>query len=74
MRKPVTGWESMIGSEGTADTDIDPEGWVSLEGVRWKARTESSERIEKGEHVIVIGINNLTLVVKKVVDSGRTGI
>lgn len=74
VRKPVTGWESMIGSEGTADTDIDPEGWISLEGVRWKARTETNERIEKGEHVVVIGINNLTLVVKKVVDSGRTGI
>ncbi len=74
VRKPVTGWESMVGSEGAADTDIDPNGWVSLEGVRWKARTEKNQRIEKGERVIVIGINNLTLVVKKVDDSGRTGL
>ena len=74
VRKPVTGWESMIGTDGTADTDINPEGWISLDGVRWKAKSESNERIEKGENVIVVGINNLTLIVKKVENSGRTGI
>jgi membrane-bound serine protease (ClpP class) len=74
VRKPTTGWESMVGNQGTADTDIDPEGWVSLEGVRWKARSERSIRIEKGEKIVIVGINNLTVIVKRDDQSEHNGI
>ena len=63
--KPTTGWESLINSRGIADTDIGKEGWVSIDGVRWKAIPYNNERIEKGETIVVIGIKNLTLTVRK---------
>ncbi len=74
VKKPVTGWEALIGKDAEADTDLTPNGWVSIEGVRWKARTENNVFMEKGEAVTVIGINNLTLVVKKRDNTERPGI
>ncbi len=63
--KPNTGWESLIHTQGIADTDIEKEGWVSIDGVRWKAIAYDNEKISKGDPIVVIGIKNLTLTVKK---------
>ncbi len=63
--RPATGWESLINARGIADTDIGKDGWVSIDGVRWKAIPYENERIEKGEPIVVMGIKNLTLVVRK---------
>jgi Membrane-bound serine protease (ClpP class) len=74
VNKPVTGWESMIGKEAIADTDIGPTGWVSVDGIRWRSKVEGNVSIEKGETVIVVGINNLTLLVKRGENTERPGI
>ncbi|MCL5790412.1 MAG: nodulation protein NfeD, partial [Candidatus Thermoplasmatota archaeon] len=62
-RKPVTGWESLVNATGVADTDIDPDGWVSIDGVKWKAVSRDGKRIDKGKTITVIGMKNLTLTV-----------
>ena len=74
VNKPVTGWESMIGKEAIADTDIGPIGWVSVDGIRWRAKSEGNITIEKGETVVIVGINNLTLTVKRGDNTERSGI
>ncbi|MGP6220661.1 NfeD family protein [Caldiplasma sukawensis] len=69
FRKPLNGWESMIGKNGTVVSDLAPKGWVSIDGVRWSATSLNGETIYKGENIVVVGINNLTLTVKKVTDN-----
>ncbi len=62
-KKPVTGWESLVNATGIADTDIDPNGWVSIDGVKWRAVSMDNKRIDKGKTITVIGMKNLTLTV-----------
>ncbi len=64
--KPQTGPEALIGSEGFAMTDLNPEGEVNLNGIIWKARSHNNEKIEKNSKVVVVGRENLTLIVKKI--------
>lgn len=63
-RKPVTGSEGLIGTEGIANTDITKdEGMVSLHGERWAAY--SNVPISKGEKIIVEVVSGLKVKVKK---------
>ena len=62
--KPVTGPEGLVGSIGTANTDINTEGgMVSLHGEIWSALSEVP--ITKGEKVIVESVSGLIVRVKK---------
>lgn len=64
-RKPVTGSEGLIGTQGIADTDITKDGGEALlHGERWSAF--SSEPVQKGESIIVLSISGLRVKVKKV--------
>ena len=63
QRKPTTGGEGLVGEEGSADTDIMPEGKVFVRGEYWDA--ESSERILKGEKVVVVAVEGLRVKVGK---------
>ena len=62
-RKPATGKEGIIGMEGTAETNISPEGKVFVHRETWNARSE--EAVTKGERVIVLDVTGLTLTVRK---------
>lgn len=62
-RPPSTGVEGLIGEQGEASTDIDPEGKVFLHGEIWDAR--SNEPVRKGEKITVAGIDHMTVIVKK---------
>jgi len=62
-RRPVTGVEGLMGLRVTADSDLDPEGWVIVQGERWKAVAE--ERIARGEPLQVVSIKGLQLRVRK---------
>jgi membrane-bound serine protease (ClpP class) len=64
LKKPTTGMEGLIGEVGIASTSIAPEGKVSIHGEFWNAVSE--QRIEKGEEVQIIGVNNLKLRVKRI--------
>jgi membrane-bound serine protease (ClpP class) len=64
-RKPVTGSEGLIGTEGIADTDITKQsGMVLLHGEHWAAY--SDDPVSKGEHIIVESVSGLKVKVKKV--------
>jgi membrane-bound serine protease (ClpP class) len=62
--KIVTGMQGMIGSIGEAQSDIDPEGKVFVQGELWNAHAPS--RVRVGEHVVVRKIDGLELEVEKV--------
>lgn len=64
IKKAATGREGLIGEEGMAQTDIDPEGKVFVHGEIWQA--ESSEKITKGTKVKVVEVmRNLKIKVTK---------
>ena len=62
-RRPVTGAEGLPGQRGQAATDLDPEGWVIVQGERWRARAE--DRVSHGEAVEVLSVDGLELQVRK---------
>lgn len=63
-RKPVTGIEGLIGTEGLAKTDITKdEGMVLVHGEYWTAY--SDELIKKDERIVVEEVKGLRLKVKK---------
>ncbi len=63
LRQPATGMEGLVGRSGEASTDLDPEGWVIVQGERWQARAE--ERVAKGDPVQVVSGDGLRLRVRK---------
>jgi len=62
-RRALTGREGMVGLRGTADTDLDPSGWVQVQGEVWRARAD--EKVPKGEAIEVLSIDGLQLRVRK---------
>jgi membrane-bound serine protease (ClpP class) len=63
LRRPATGMEGLVGRTGEAATDLDPEGWVLVQGERWKAR--AMEPVSKGEPIEVVSGDGLRLQVRK---------
>jgi len=61
--KTDTGKEGLIGMRAEVKTEINPTGQVFVHGEYWNAR--SSEPFHKGETVTIVGIEGLTLIVKK---------
>ena len=57
--RATTGVEAMVGAEGVAMTDVDPEGRVKLKGMTWKAR--SNVRVAAGDPVRVVAVEGLRL-------------
>ena len=68
--EPSVGVESFMGQVGPVRSDLKPtnddgyQGTVLVNGELWRASSEES--IDKGEHVIVKGIDGFTLRVKKI--------
>jgi membrane-bound serine protease (ClpP class) len=62
-RKAQTGREGLVAQRGQAESDLAPEGWVLVQGERWRAR--STERVAAGETVVVESVEGLLLRVRK---------
>ncbi|MGB8656847.1 MAG: nodulation protein NfeD [Candidatus Zixiibacteriota bacterium] len=62
-RKVTTGDKGLVGEVAVARTPLNLEGDVFIHGEIWKA--EADQPIEKGEKVIVTGVEKLTLKVTK---------
>jgi membrane-bound serine protease (ClpP class) len=62
-RRPRTGAEGLLAERGQAESDLAPEGWVLVQGERWRAR--STERVAAGEMVVVEAVEGLLLRVRK---------
>jgi membrane-bound serine protease (ClpP class) len=63
-RGKQVGAEALIDAEGTVVTPCRPLGQVLVVGERWEARCP--EGADRGEKVRVVGIEGLTLTVRKV--------
>jgi membrane-bound serine protease (ClpP class) len=62
-QRATTGAEGMVGLGGTAETALEPEGWVLVQGERWRARAE--EPLGPGARVKVVAVEGLRLGVRK---------
>lgn len=56
---------NLIGSYGTANTDLDPVGSVHVAGEHWRATTETEETVSRGERVMIVDVEGLTLRVTR---------
>ncbi|UCH43200.1 MAG: hypothetical protein JSW16_01295 [Dehalococcoidales bacterium] len=62
--RPVSGSEGMIGTLGTVIEPLTPKGSVNVRGERWNAKSVG-DNIETGENVEIVGLEGLTLQVKR---------
>jgi membrane-bound serine protease (ClpP class) len=62
-RLALTGAEGLIAQAGEAASDLAPEGWVLVQGERWRA--VAAERVAAGERVVVEAVEGLLLRVRK---------
>jgi membrane-bound serine protease (ClpP class) len=63
-RQPSTGAEGLINKIGEAITDINPGGQVRVHGEIWRAESQEGI-ISKGNKVIITGISDLKLKIRK---------
>jgi membrane-bound serine protease (ClpP class) len=61
---PTIGRESLIGRMGVAESGVDPEGTVRVDGAPWRARTNRATPIPAGKPVRVVAIDGLLLEVE----------
>jgi membrane-bound serine protease (ClpP class) len=61
--KADTGKEGLIGKQAEVISDLDHNGQVFVRGEYWNAR--STESVQKGDNVVVVSVDGLTLIVKK---------
>jgi membrane-bound serine protease (ClpP class) len=64
LRKPLTGKVGMVGEQGVALTDLNPNGRVLVHGTYWEAVAE--EFIARHEPVKVVRVDSLRLIVGRV--------
>jgi membrane-bound serine protease (ClpP class) len=62
-RRASTGQEGLMGQTGVAETDVAQEGWVIVQGERWRAVAE--QPLSAGERIVVTGIAGLTLRIER---------
>jgi len=62
-RTARTGREGLVAQRGLALGEIAPEGWVTVQGERWRARAK--ERLVGGDPIVVESVDGLVLQVRK---------
>lgn len=62
-KKPISGAEGLIGESGVANTDIEKQGKIFIQGEYWDAK--SDEPIKAGENVKVLEVTGLKLKVER---------
>ncbi len=67
------GREGLIGKVGTAETDLTPDGIVSVDGARWRSRSHRAAGIVAGDAVEVLSIDGIVLEVGPTVDHDVRG-
>lgn len=60
---PTIGREHLVGRRGIAETAFDPEGIVSLDGARWRARSHRAAGLRPGDSVEVLEVKGIMLEV-----------
>ena len=57
--------DNLIGTIGTATTELNPSGSVRVAGEQWSAVSDSSEPLPSGERVMIVDVDGLILKVTK---------
>lgn len=60
----VTDPGSIVGKGGVVEVDLNPAGYVRVEGELWKAASAGGG-LHKGDEVVITGINGLELTVER---------
>ena len=68
---PTIGRESMLGELGTAVSDVDPDGVVTVREAPWRARTNRATPIRAGDPIRVAAIDGLLLEVEPLEGAAR---
>jgi membrane protein implicated in regulation of membrane protease activity len=63
-RKQVTGREGIIGEQGRVVESLTPKGVIIVRGEYWRARSVD-DKIYADENVEIVGLEGLTLTVKR---------
>ena len=67
----ATGAEEIVGRRGEARSRLNPKGTVFVRGELWRARARAGETMNAGEQVEVVGVEGLTLLVRRAPDDAR---
>jgi membrane-bound serine protease (ClpP class) len=70
--KSRTGVDALLGQIGTAMQPLTPTGQILVHGELWQS--ESVAPVQKGEHVRVRGVRDLTLLVERIPSSDQAGV
>jgi len=54
----------LVGEGGQVRSMLNPEGFVSIEGEIWRARSKDGSRVRAGEAVVVDGVDGAVLIVR----------
>ncbi|MBW3557759.1 MAG: hypothetical protein KY454_12580 [Actinobacteria bacterium] len=68
---PTIGRASMLGEEGLAVSDVDPDGVVTVRDAPWRARTNRATPIRAGQPIRVASIDGLVLEVEPTEGAAR---
>ena len=60
---PTIGREHLVGSRGVAETPLEPDGVVVIDGARWRARAHRAATIDPGSPIEVLAVEGITLQV-----------
>ncbi len=60
---PTIGREHLVGATGVADSSLDPDGVVVIDGAKWRARAHRAAGVASGEEIEVLAVEGMTLQV-----------
>lgn len=60
---PTIGREHLVGATGVAESALEPDGVVNIEGAKWRARAHRAAGIERGSAIKVLAVEGTTLQV-----------
>jgi len=60
---PTIGREHLVGAVGTAESALDPDGVVLIDGAKWRARSHRAAVVLAGEQIEVLSVDGITLQV-----------
>lgn len=60
---PTIGREHLVGAIGTAESALDPDGVVIIEGAKWRARAHRAVAVAPGAEIEVLSVEGITLQV-----------
>ncbi len=62
---PTIGREHLVGAVGMAESALDPDGVVVIDGAKWRARAHRAASISAGEDIEVVSVEGMTLQVER---------